>query len=114
MPRKNNTSNQETKKQEMSFEELCSFEILRAREVEYNGRKSVLADVKLNGVCVYGVRAVTYTDKRDNKEKDFIGWPERAVKDKNGETKYYKVAYMALSGEDQQKVCDAIYQKLDG
>ena len=113
MPRKNNTSNQETKKQEMSFEELCSFEILRACEVEYNGRTSVFADVKLNGVCVYGVRAVTYTDKSDNKEKDFIGWPERAGKDKNGETKYYKVAYMALSGEDQQKVCDAIYAKLD-
>lgn len=114
MPRKNNTSNQENKKQEVQFEELCSFEILRAIEVTYNGRTSVLADVKLNGVCVYGVRAVTYTDKRDNKEKDFIGWPERAGKDKDGNVKYYKVAYMALSGEDQQKVCDAIYQKLDG
>lgn len=113
MPRKTTTSNQETKKQELTFEELCSFEILRAIEVTYNGRTSVLADVKLNGVCVYGVRAVTYTDKRDNKEKDFIGWPEREGKDKDGNKKYYKVAYMALSGEDQQKVCDAIYQKLD-
>lgn len=114
MPRKTATSNQETKKQEMQFEELLSFEILRAVEVTYKDRTSVLADVKLNGVCVYGVRAVTYIDKRDNKEKDFIGWPERAGKDKDGNAKYYKVAYMALSGEDQQKVCDAIYQKLDG
>ena len=109
MPRNNSSSKKESKK-EMTFEKLDSFEILRAVELEYNGKKNVLADVKLNGVCIYGVRPVTYTDKADGKEKDFLSWPERKGKD----NKYYKIAYMALSAEDQQKVCDAIYQKLDG
>ena len=109
MPRNNSSNKKETKK-ELTFEKLDSFEILRAVELEYKGNKNVLADVKLNGVCIYDVRPVTYTDKADGKEKDFISWPERKGKD----DKYYKIAYMALSGEDQQKVCDAIYQKLDG
>ena len=110
MPRNNSKSNTENKsKKELTFEKLDSFEIMRAVELEYKGKKNVLADVKLNGVCIYGVRPVTYTDKADGKEKDFLAWPERKGKD----DKYYKIAYMALSGEDQQKVCDAIYQKLD-
>ena len=108
MPR-NNSSKKETKK-ELTFEKLDSFEILRAVELEYKGNINVLADVKLNGVCIYGVRPVTYTDKADGKEKDFLSWPERKGKD----DKYYKIVYVALSAEDQQKVCDAIYQKLDG
>ena len=109
MPRNNSSSKKESKK-EMTFEKLVSFEILRAVELEYNGKTNVLADVKLNGVCIYGCTPVTYTDKADGKEKDFLSWPERKGKD----DKYYKIAYMALSAEDQQKVCDAIYQKLDG
>ena len=110
MPRNNNSSSKKESKKEMTFEKLDSFEILRAVELEYKGNKDVLADVKLNGVCIYGCRPVTYTDKADGKEKDFLSWPERKGKD----DKYYKIAYMALSAEDQQKVCDAIYQKLDG
>ena len=114
MPRKqsSNTSN-ENKNKKPDFEELKSFEVIRARELTYNGKTSVLADLKLNGVWVYGARAVTYKDKSTGEEKDFIGWPEREGKDKDGNKAYYKVAYMALSAEDQQTVCNAIYDKLD-
>lgn len=114
MPRKqSNNGNNENKNKKPDFEKLESFEVIRARELTYNGKTSVLADLKLNGVCVYGARAVTYKDKSTGEDKDFIGWPEREGKDKDGNKAYYKVAYMALSAEDQQTVCNAIYDKLD-
>lgn len=109
MPRtKSNNNENKGSGKAPEFAKLETYEIKRAREVSYNGKTSVLADVTLNGVTVYGVKAVTYTD-REGKERDFIGWPER----KGSDDKYYKIAYCPLSNDDQQKICDAIYAKLD-
>ena len=112
MPRKNNNSNatqQENKPR--SFEKLVSFEVLRAVEYTRNdGSTWHTADVKINGVTVYGCRAITYKDKQTGEDKDFLGWPERKGSDGN----YYKYAYCNLSAEDQEKICDAIWAKLDG
>lgn len=108
MPRAKSNSSEGTK--EKSFMKLESFEIRNAREVKTKDGKNTLcfATVVLNGVSVYGCRAVTYTD-REGKEKDFLAWPEQKGSDGN----YYKVAYAPLSDGDQQKICDAIYAAID-
>ena len=90
------------------FAKLETFEVRRANEVETkSGNSLVYADVTINGVTVYGCQAITY--KADGKEKDFLGWPEKKGNDGN----YYKIAYCPLSDADQQRICDAIYAKLD-
>ena len=113
MPRKNNNTNnnatQENKPKE--FTKLESFEIVRAQEfTRQDGSSWHTADVRINGVTVYGCRAITYKDKQTGEDKDFLGWPER----KGSDGKYYKFAYCNLSAEDQEKICDAIWAKLDG
>ena len=114
MPRKNNTNNTNnagTQDRPRSFEKLVSFEVVRAVEhTREDGSTWHSADVKINGVTVYGCCAVTYKDKQTGEDKDFLGWPERKGSDGN----YYKHAYCNLSNEDQQKICDAIWAKLDG
>lgn len=96
------------------FEKLVSFEILSAKEGKSAaGKEWQLCTVKINGVTIYGCRAVTYTDK-EGKSKDFLAFPERQGKDKDGNDCYYKHAFIPLSQEDQQKICDAIWAKLEG
>lgn len=112
-PRKNNGNNAAgnagAKPQE--FVKLESFEVVRAQEfTRQDGQSWHVADLKINGVTVYGCRAVTYKDKQTGEDKDFLGWPER----KGSDGKYYKWAYCNLSADDQQKICDAIWAKLDG
>lgn len=111
MPRKNQSSNTSNKggSKKPDFIRLESFEIRKAREVKLeNGRMLNIADVTINGVTVYGCRAVTYK-AQDGTEKDFLAWPEEKGKD----GVYYKRAYAPLSDADQQAICDAIYAKLD-
>lgn len=110
MPRANsNKGNGNGSGSAPEFIKLESYEVTRAKEFSKNGKSWHNADVKINGVMIYGCRAVTYTD-RDGKEKDFLAFPERKGSDGN----YYKYAYAALSPADQQKICDAIWAKLDG
>lgn len=104
MPRAN--AKKEEKK-ELEFEKLQSFEIVSAKEGESKGRSWMLATVKINGVTIYGCKPVTYKTK-DGKEADFLAFPEEKVGDK-----YYKRAWIPLSSEDQQTICNAIYKKLD-
>lgn len=92
------------------FIKLESYEVTRAKEFTKDGKSWHNADVRINGVTIYGCRAVTYVDNNDNKEKDFLAFPER----KGSDGKYYKYAFAPLSPEDQQKICDAIWAKLDG
>lgn len=110
MPRTSNgTSNKTGSSKAPEFVKLASFEVTRAKEfTREDGKTWHAADVKINGVTIYGCRAVTYVDRADGKEKDFLGFPER----KGSDGKYYKWAYVPLSPEDQQKVCDAIWAKL--
>lgn len=107
MPRKTSVDGNENKggAKAPAYEKLVSFEILRAREgTTATGKPWQLCDVKINGVTIYGCRAVTHEDR------DFLAFPEQ----KGNDGKYYKHAYIPLSPEDAQKICDAIWSKLDG
>lgn len=109
MPRSNGGSNKGGAKAP-EFDKLVSFEVVSAKEGKSSkGNDWQLCTVKINGVTIYGCKAVTYTDK-EGKSKDFLAFPER----KGSDGKYYKHAYIALSPEDQQKICDAIWAKLEG
>lgn len=112
MPRSNGGSNKggaNNGGKTPEFEKLVSFEVVSAKEGKTANGDWQLCTVKINGVTIYGCRAVTYTDK-EGKSKDFLAFPER----KGSDGKYYKHAYIALSQEDQQKICDAIWAKLEG
>lgn len=109
MPRSNGGSSKGGAK-DPEFDKLVSFEVVSAKEGKSAGGNDwQLCTVKINGVTIYGCKAVTYTDK-EGKSKDFLAFPER----KGSDGKYYKHAYIALSPEDQQKICDAIWAKLEG
>lgn len=107
--------NKGSAKKAPEFAKLDSYEVLDAREYSSaNGDTWHNATVRINGVTIYGCRAVTYVDNNDNKEKDFLSFPQREGKDANGNKKWYHHCFIALSPEDQQKICDAIWAKLDG
>lgn len=110
MPRKNNAKESGNAGKSQEFTKLESFEVLRAQEFTNQNGNWHVADLKINGVVVYGCRAVTYKDKQTGEDKDFLGWPER----KGSDGKYYKWAWCNLSAADQQTICDAIWAKLDG
>lgn len=93
------------------FAKLDSYEIVGVKEYSKDGETWHNATVRINGVTIYGCKAVTYVDHNDgNKEKDFLSFPQR----KGSDNKWYRHCYIALSPEDQQKICDAIWAKLDG
>jgi hypothetical protein len=123
MPRAKSAGAQQENKQESQqgaakapeFAKLDSYEVVEAREYSKDGKTWHNATVRINGVTIYGCRAVTYVDHHDgNKEKDFLSFPQREGKDSAGNKKWYHHCFIALSPEDQQKICDAIWAKLDG
>ena len=105
MPRTSDKKGSNKKEQE--FEKLEGFSVVSAREGESKRGSWILATVKINGVTIYGCRPVTYKTQ-EGKEADFLAFPEEKVGDK-----YYKRAYIPLSAEDQQTICNAIYKALD-
>lgn len=110
MPRKNTGASKSNAKKEITFEEIKSFEVASVREIKMqDGSSFISADVKINGVTIYGCKPVTYKDKESGEEKDFLAFPERKGKD----GKYYKIAYVAMKQGDSQEICNAIYNKLD-
>ena len=112
MPRANNTKTTENNGSAKTpdYIKLDSYEIVDVREYSKDGKSWHNATVRINGVTIYGCRAVTYTDTQDGKEKDFLSFPQRQGSD----GKWYRHVSAALSPEDQQKICDAIWAKLDG
>lgn len=122
MPRAKSSAGAQESKQESKgaakapeFANLDSYEIVDAKEYSKDGKTWHNATVRINGVTIYGCRAVTYVDHKDgDKEKDFLSFPQREGKDSAGNKKWYQHCFIALSPEDQQKICDAIWAKLDG
>ena len=55
MPRANAKANnqEQESKQEKNFTKVTEFSVDRAREVEFEGKKSCLADVTINGVQIF-------------------------------------------------------------
>lgn len=78
-----------------------SFRILRAVCVGENN--TVLFDLELNGVKLYGLKVV------EGKNGDFVGFPSKKGKD----GKYYSLFYAQLSAEDQKDIVAAVEAELN-
>lgn len=91
----NNNSNIEAIK-------IDKYEVLRAVCVGKND--TVLADIEINGIRIYGVHVV------EGKNGDFLSFPQ--TKSKDG--KYYSIVWCKLSEKDQNDILAAIEAKLNG
>lgn len=89
---KRNTKNGNTKERE--FCKIDSFSVDSARVLTYNGRESVVLNLTINGVKIYGVNVV------EGKSGDFLSFPQKQGKD----GKYYHIAYVALNEKDQADI----------
>lgn len=97
-----NTNNTNNERQRLEPITVTGFVLNRVRD---NGNGVPYFDLILNGVTVYGV-AVRATQAGEA----FIAWPTK----KGSDGKFYKLAYAPLSQEDQDKIIQAVYDKLDG
>ena len=100
--RQTTNTNTNTTTQRLDPITVNSFAIGRVRD---NGQGIPYADVTINGVTVYGC-AVRATQSGEA----FIAWPTK----KGSDGKFYKLSYAPLSQEDQDKIIQAVYDKLDG
>lgn len=97
-----NTNTNTTTIQRLDPISVSGFSIGRVHD---NGYGVPYADVTINGVTVYGC-AVRATQAGEA----FLAWPTK----KGQDNKFYKLAYAPLTQEDQDKIIQAIYDKLDG
>lgn len=81
---------------------LNSFSVDRVHQFQ-NG--SVVVDLTLNDIKIYGVKVVEST-KKDT--PDFLSFPQR----KGNDGKYYSIAYAYLSKEDQADIIAEIEKQL--
>lgn len=102
MKARTTNTNTNTNTQRLEPIVVSSFAIGRVRD---NGQGVPYADVTINGVTVYGC-AVRATQAGEA----FLAWPTK----KGQDNKFYKLAYAPLAQEDQDKIIQAIYDKLDG
>lgn len=75
-----------------------SFEVMRVKEWDDGG---LTADLKINGVEIYGVRYVKVRDR------EFLSFPQRKDKDGN----YWHICRAYLSDDDQETIIQAIFDK---
>ena len=64
---------------------------------------TVLADVEINGITIYGMRVV------ESKNGDFLSFPQKRGKD----GKYYSICWAKLSEKDQTDIIKAIENELN-
>lgn len=85
-----------SKEKKVEYVKLESFSVDRVKVFEGEGDRpdSVIADITLNGIKIYGVKVV------EVKNGDFLSFPAR----KGSDGKYYSIAYAALSKEDQTDI----------
>lgn len=82
-----------SKEKKVEYVKLESFSVDRVKVFE-GEHESVIADITLNGIKIYGVNVVEGTNG------DFLSFPAR----KGSDGKYYSIAYAALSKEDQADI----------
>lgn len=75
-----------------------SFEVVRVKEWDDGG---LTADLKINGIEIWGVRYVCV------KDKEFLSFPQRKGQDGN----YYHICRAYLSEADQETIIKAIFDK---
>lgn len=73
------------------------------RTITIGENASVLADVEINGITIYGMRVV------EGKNGDFLSFPRNKGKD----GKYYSICWAKLSEKDQADILKAIEDKLN-
>ena len=102
MQRKNNGTQKTAKKGEKEFLKVDSFQVIRVSETS---RGSILFDLILNGVYIYGLSVWT------NREtgQDFINFPSR----KGSDGKYYSVAWAKLTDEDSEAILKEVEVQLN-
>lgn len=93
----------ETSKTTSKIEELKidSYKVLRA--VVAGKNDSVLFDLELNGVRIYGLSVV------EGKNGDFISFPQR----KGNDGKYYSIAWAKLSDDDVKDILQEVENVLN-
>lgn len=62
--------------------------------------ESVTFTLTINGVTIYGMRVVSFTDRRDGQRKRFVAFPKRKGNDGN----YYHIAYYKLSNTEEIEI----------
>lgn len=80
--------------------EVKEYSILRVKVFDNGG---VVADIKINGISIYGVRVV------EGSKGDFLSFPQR----KGADGKYYSIVYCPLSNDDQTMLLNAIERALN-
>lgn len=79
-----------------------SVKVTRAKVFENEKGNSVLFDVEINDVAIYGCRVV------EGKNGDFISFPSRQGKD----NKYYSHAYVKLTADDTKEIISQVEKAL--
>lgn len=95
----NKPANKKETKKEIEFVEVTDIEVLKARQFK-NG--NVSADLKINGITIYGVMVV------ESRKGDFLSFPQRAGAD----GKYYSIVWCPLADDIQDDVIKMIEDKL--
>ena len=95
-----NTKKPNTKKPNQEYLKISSFSVISARILESG---SVVADLKINGIIIYGCFVV------ETEMGDFISLPQR----KGSDGKYYSIGWAKLSNQDTEDIIAEIEKKLD-
>lgn len=93
-------TNTNTKKSNKECLKISSFSVIRARILDSG---SVVADLKINGITIYGC-FVVQTEKGE-----FISLPQR----KGSDGKYYSIVWAVLSKQDTEDIIKEIEKKLN-
>lgn len=95
-----NKPNTNTKKSNQECLKISSFSVIRARVLDSG---SVVADLKINGIIIYGCFVV------ETEKGDFISLPQR----KGSDGKYYSIVWAKLSKQDTEDIIAEIEKKLN-
>lgn len=94
----------ENAKKNNNIEELKIDNYCVKRATSVGEDATVLADVEINGITIYGMRVV------ESEKGDFLSFPQKKGKD----GKYYSICWAKLSEKDQADILKAIEDKLNG
>ncbi len=95
-----NKPNTNAKKSNQECLKISSFSVIRARVLNSG---SVVADLKINGIIIYGCFVV------ETKKGDFISLPQQ----KGSDGKYYSIVWAKLSKQDTEDIIAEIEKKLN-
>lgn len=91
-------------KKEREYTKIDSFKIENVRVVDTKTGDLIFVNLTINGVTIYSCRVV------NGSKGDFISFPQQKSKD----GKYYNMAYVALSPEDEKYILEAIQEAING